>query len=93
MSLPHSQSQLDRLHAIINYPQAEEDDYMSSTEEEYEDDDSEYSYDLTAQEQWEESIKQIKGLINFIIFPLIGKVAGRRFSHLIWRRVAEWWFV
>ncbi|KAK6456363.1 uncharacterized protein RJT20DRAFT_141015 [Scheffersomyces xylosifermentans] len=94
-ALSQTQSQLDRLQAIINYPDANEDDYMTTTEDEYEDDeiDSEFSYELTAQEQWEESLKQINGLVNFIIFPMIGKVLGRRFSHLLWRRIADWWFI
>ncbi|RLV91629.1 hypothetical protein JA1_003722 [Spathaspora sp. JA1] len=50
-------------------------------------------YSLTAQEQWEESMQQIQALVSFVIFPLIGKVLGRRFSKIIWRRVAKWWYV
>lgn len=69
------------------------DEYVT-TDEEYTDDyesDSE-SFELSAQEHWEESMKQVEGLLSFIIFPLIGKVLGRRFSHVIWKRVANWWF-
>lgn len=54
--------------------------------------DSEYSQDLTAQEHWEESMKQIQGLINFLILPLIGKVLGRRASKIIWSKIAGWYF-
>lgn len=54
--------------------------------------DTDYSLDLTAQEQWEESMKQIQGLVNMIIFPLIGKVLGRRASKIIWAKVADWYF-
>lgn len=54
--------------------------------------DSEYSMDLSAQEQWEESMKQIQGLINFIIFPLIGRILGRKVSKVIWAKVANWYF-
>lgn len=45
------------------------------------------SSELTAEEQWEESIKQIEGLINMVIFPLIGKVLGRRVSKMIWYKI------
>lgn len=55
--------------------------------------DSEYT-ELTAQEQWEESLEQINGLMNWIIFPLVGKVLGRRVSKIIWNRIANvWWAV
>ncbi|CAG88307.1 DEHA2E17182p [Debaryomyces hansenii CBS767] len=67
-------------------------DYLTDSDSYYYDD-SGSEYELTAQEQWEESLKQINNLINLIIFPLIGKVIGRRFSHIIWRRFANWWFV
>ena len=67
-------------------------DYLTDSDSFYYDD-SGSEYELTAQEQWEESLKQINNLINLIIFPLIGKVIGRRFSHIIWRRFANWWFV
>lgn len=63
-------------------------DYVSDSE--YDTDDS---YTLTAQEQWDESLRQINGLVNLLVFPLLGKVLGRRFSHMLWRRVANWWYV
>ncbi|CAH6722938.1 mitochondrial import protein 2 [[Candida] jaroonii] len=56
------------------------------TEEEFSDYESEYG--LSAQEQWEESMKQINGLVNWIIVPLIGKILGRRVSKIIWARIA-----
>lgn len=49
-------------------------------------------YSLTAQEQWDESMKQIQALVSFVIFPLIGKLLGRRFSKIVWRRFANWWW-
>lgn len=67
-------------------------DYLTDTDSGYFDDSSS-EYELTAQEQWEESLKQVNNLINFIIFPLVGKVIGRRFSHIIWKEFANWWFV
>ncbi|CUM46102.1 uncharacterized protein AC631_01406 [Debaryomyces fabryi] len=67
-------------------------DYLTDSDSQYYDD-SGSEYDLTAQEQWEESLKQVNNLINLIIFPLIGKVIGRRFSHIIWRKFANWWFI
>lgn len=57
----------------------------------YLDSDSEYA--LTAQQQWEESMKQITGLVNLVLFPLVGKLLGRRTAHFAWRRFAEWWFI
>lgn len=53
---------------------------------------SDSEYGLTAQQQWEESIEQIRGLVNLVLFPLLGKVLGRRTAHIIWHRFADWWF-
>lgn len=61
---------------------------------EYDSDSSEYTddsyYEVSAQEQWEESLRQVNALVSLVLFPLIGKVLGRRTSHMIWRRVANW---
>lgn len=51
------------------------------------------SYQLSAQEQWEESVRQINTLLSFIIFPLVGKLLGRRFAHYVWKNIANWWFI
>ncbi|ODV93982.1 hypothetical protein PACTADRAFT_4875 [Pachysolen tannophilus NRRL Y-2460] len=75
-------------------PQSEEYDdyddeiqYLSSGEE------SEYTIDSdmvkTAQQQWEESLIQVKTLINFVLLPIIGRFLGRRFSKFIWSKVAD----
>ncbi|GEQ66735.1 hypothetical protein JCM33374_g398 [Metschnikowia sp. JCM 33374] len=64
-------------------PAEEDSDYYSETESEY---------DLTAQEHWEESINQLTGLVHFVIFPLLGKFLGRKSAHIIWRKIANWWF-
>ena len=72
---------------------------MSSSHEEYDDEysdstsDEDSEYALSAQEHWEESMKQLTMLFSIVIFPLIGKLLGRRFSKIIWRKVANWWFV
>lgn len=74
-------------------------EFSSSPIEEFEDElldyssESEYEYELSAQEHWEESVKQLTMLFSIVVFPLIGKLLGRRFSKIIWRRVANWWFV
>ncbi|KAM9924700.1 hypothetical protein OXX59_004344 [Metschnikowia pulcherrima] len=68
---------------LNDYSGEEDSGYYSETESEY---------DVSAQEQWDESIKQITGLVNFVIFPLLGKLLGRRTAHIIWRKVAKWWF-
>ncbi|KAM9904826.1 hypothetical protein OXX80_003813 [Metschnikowia pulcherrima] len=68
---------------LDDYSGEEDSGYYSETESEY---------DVSAQEQWDESIKQITGLVNFVIFPLLGKLLGRRTAHIIWRKVANWWF-
>lgn len=64
----------------------------NDTEVDYYSDDSSMDYEVSAQEHWEESIKQITGLVNFVLFPMIGKLLGRRTAHFVWLRVAEWWF-
>lgn len=51
------------------------------------------NYELDAQQQWEESLRQIEGLFSMLLFPLIGKALGRKFSHRIWRNIADWWYV
>lgn len=63
------------------------------TDLEYESDtESENEYSLSAQQQWEESIRVITELINHMLFPLLGKLVGRRVAHSVWRRVAEYLF-
>lgn len=70
-------------------------DDLYSTEE-YTSDDEDYEYDslaeLSAQQQWEQSVDQITKLFSQVVFPLIGKALGRKFSHLVWGRVATWWW-
>lgn len=65
-----------------------------SSEDEYDYDyETDSNYELDAQQQWEESLSQIEGLFSLLLFPLVGKALGRKFSHRIWRHVAEWWYV
>lgn len=57
---------------------------------------SEYDYYsddlLSAQQQWEQSLEQLKQVINWLLLPLIGRVLGRRTAGIIWRRfMARWW--
>ncbi|KAL6454807.1 hypothetical protein SBY92_004278 [Candida maltosa Xu316] len=68
-------------------------DDTDDTDELYSDYSSDSEYELSAQEHWEESVKQLTMLFSIIIFPLIGKLLGRRFSKIVWRKVANWWFV
>lgn len=49
-------------------------------------------YDILAEQHWEESVKQIQGLVSLVLFPLIGKLLGRRTAHTIWRHFADWYF-
>ncbi|CAI5755717.1 unnamed protein product [Candida verbasci] len=66
---------------------------LLDSDEDYTSDDYDDDYDqqlLSAQQQWDESMKQIQSLLSFVVFPLIGKLLGRRFSKIIWRRVANW---
>lgn len=79
--------------------------YNLTDDDAYLDFDSEYAasgdesslileYDaLSAQAQWEESMNQIQMVLGLVLFPLIGKLLGRRFSKIIWRRFADWWWV
>lgn len=69
--------------SLNEIPHDEDSDYYSETESEY---------DLTAQEHWDESMRQITGLVSFVIFPLLGKFLGRKSAHIIWRKFANWWF-
>lgn len=79
---------------VIDYNNFTEDDSDIDYDSDYSG--SEYSigsYEVSAQEQWEESMKQIQALLSFVLFPLIGKLLGRRFSKVIWRRFADWWWL
>jgi hypothetical protein len=60
---------------------SDDEDYTTD-DEEY---DSEDSLDLeltriNAQLQWEESLLQLKTLLNIVIFPIIGKAVGRKMA-------------
>lgn len=56
----------------------------------YENSDCEsYCQELSAQQQWEESMNQLSTLATFVFLPLIGKLLGRRFSFMIYRNVSE----
>lgn len=73
---------------IVDY-----DDSHLEFDDKYEYDDySDSEYGVSAQEQWEESIKQITGLVNFVLFPVVGKLLGRRTAHFLWLRFANWLF-
>lgn len=65
-------------------------DANSSDNSDYETD-SEY-LELSAEEQWQESMQQFNHIFSCVLFPLVGKMLGRKFSHLLWNRVADWWF-
>lgn len=71
---------------------------LDDTDTENDDTDIDYyseldsEYNLLAQEQWEESLKQIEGLVNFVLMPLIGRLLGRRTAHIVWRHFANWYF-
>ncbi|CAN6638317.1 mitochondrial import protein 2 [Trichomonascus vanleenenianus] len=51
--------------------------------------DSDSEYD-DAQEQWEESLEQLKGLVTLILVPLAGKFLGRRFAYFVWGKYVEY---
>lgn len=71
---------------------------LDDTDTENDDTDLDYyseldsEYNLLAQEQWEESLKQIEGLVNFVLMPLIGRLLGRRTADIVWRHFANWYF-
>lgn len=88
----------NQLGDIIESLQPENEITDFEEEDEFDDDsylsDSDLSDDLlTAQQQWEESMNQITGLFNLVLFPLVGKVIGRRTAHIIWAKFANWWFI
>lgn len=78
------------LDAVV-LPVAFPDDLLDQDVEYYSETETEYSMD--AQRQWEESVKQLTGLVNNVLFPLLGKLIGRRTAHLIWHRFADWYFL
>ncbi|ORX97578.1 hypothetical protein K493DRAFT_314023 [Basidiobolus meristosporus CBS 931.73] len=54
---------------------------------EEETEDSEDDYDLEA--EWEENMNQLKVLLTAFVLPIVARMAGRRFSFWIWRKVFE----
>lgn len=70
----------------VDYDSPQDDtdlDYYSETDSDYH---------LTAQQHWEESMRQITGLVNMVLFPLLGKLLGRRFAHMMWAKYATWYY-
>lgn len=65
-------------------------DYEYGCDEDYESESS--CGDLSAQQQWEESMKQLGALATLVIIPLVGKLLGRRCSMMIWKRIAHGWY-
>ncbi|KAJ8057581.1 hypothetical protein LXG23DRAFT_54280 [Yarrowia lipolytica] len=53
---------------------------------------SDYSDDgySDAQEQWEESLRQLEQLVSFVLIPLIGKFFGRRAAYFVWGMVVDY---
>lgn len=47
--------------------------------------DSDEEYRL-AQEEWEESLEQLKQLVSVVLLPFVGKWMGRRWSHWAFAR-------
>ncbi|KAF9056488.1 hypothetical protein BJ165DRAFT_1522391 [Panaeolus papilionaceus] len=47
--------------------------------------DSEEEYKL-AQEEWEESLRQLQQLFSIVLLPFFGKWLGRRWSHIAYAR-------
>ncbi|KAF9455028.1 hypothetical protein P691DRAFT_770119 [Macrolepiota fuliginosa MF-IS2] len=47
--------------------------------------DSDEEYRL-AQEEWEESLQQLKQLVSVVLLPFVGKWMGRRWSHWTFAR-------
>ncbi|AET39347.1 Mim2p Ecym_4284 [Eremothecium cymbalariae DBVPG len=48
---------------------------------------------LNAQWQWEQSLEQLKQVVNWLVLPLVGKLLGRRAAGIIWSRFMAWWWV
>lgn len=69
-----------------------EDNNMRTSSEDLDDDDYDSDDELIddAQEQWEESVEQLKKLFYLILLPLTGKFFGRRFAYYSWRRYVEY---
>lgn len=47
-----------------------------------EDDDSDEEYVDDLELQWQESMNQLKGLLSFVILPLVGRMVGRKVANL-----------
>lgn len=86
MTLPLSEDNLRRLNNAPESEQMTENEDETSTQYTYSTD----VFRKTTQEEWEENLIQIKTLLNFVILPVLGKVLGRKFSLLVWKKFAEW---
>lgn len=81
--------------------QYDSDDQSSEDESEYE-----RLRKDRAQEEWDESMRQLEGLFHFLVIPIVGKFFGRRFSYysksyngqraqklaniVVWRKYVDW---
>lgn len=89
----------DAIDQIINN---DDDDNTTTSEEEDEEEEGEEDEDLIetkfptdlilkqkvkeAQLQWEESLKQLHKVVNWILLPILGKFIGRKLSHFVWQK-------
>ncbi|GME91141.1 hypothetical protein B5S28_g3873 [[Candida] boidinii] len=72
-------------------------DACNDEEDEDDDDDDDDNSDYTfktdllrdPQKEWEENLAQLNTLLNFVLIPIVGKVLGRRFANIVWRKIAE----
>lgn len=78
---------------IISLSDSEQtDEDLTDTESFYSDETSYEGY-LSAQKQWEESIGQLKSILYLVLFPVVGRLIGRKFTYMLWKRFANWWFM
>ncbi|KAF3910601.1 hypothetical protein ABW21_db0203530 [Orbilia brochopaga] len=53
-------------------------------------DSEETEHESDAEQEWQESLKQLELLLTMVIVPFAGKWLGRRCAFWVWARYMEW---
>ncbi|KAH8922254.1 hypothetical protein BT69DRAFT_1351048 [Atractiella rhizophila] len=48
-----------------------------------------YALEVEREKEWEENVRQLQLLVNVVLLPFLGKLAGRKCSHFFYNRWAR----
>ncbi|KAJ6257330.1 hypothetical protein Dda_8219 [Drechslerella dactyloides] len=78
--------------SLIDLSASQTSSYLASTSSDevasIDSEDTEHESD--AEQEWQESLKQLELLLTMVIVPFAGKWLGRRCAFWVWARFMEW---